>query len=149
MRSFTFRQWVACTAVVTVLFGAVAPRLCACANCPCGHNATHNTETAPATTAPATLCTKCCGGQPESTPEKQCSGKSPEMPCCCDTQKDHAIVPTVISPLKKPNVESLGNIVPVLSVGSADGLRLSCLNNRWALPPPHTPLHIVLCVFLN
>ena len=146
MRRELFRQWVVCAMVVAVLCGAVAPNVCRCENCPCGNNSSEYDTKIDFAIAGK----KCCCGSSEVIPEKKCCGGSSEVPCrCCDILKDHAIVPKAVLQVKKPNLEPVWDIVPVLTFSSAHTLRLSCFDSHRVLLPPHVPLHILLCVFRN
>jgi len=147
VRPFSFRQWVACGMMVAVLSNTAAPLgLCLCVGCHC--------ENSISRLLPCAVVAEedCCCTPPQTLPEEGCCG-SPETPCSCscgDTQNDNAVVPTMVLPAKQMKIVPSWSVVSVLPAGFTGVSRaFSLLGNRWALPPPHVPLHILLCVFLN
>jgi len=151
MKPLSFRQWVACVTMVAVLFGTTAPfGFCLCKDCHCEHSISRLLPDF-SFSDPVVADVKCCCTPSEPLPEDECCGSS-GTPCSCacgDTQNDEAVIPAVLS-VKPPKINPLWSIVSVLPVGfaSVSGLASLCGNHR-AMPPPHVPLHVLLCVFLN
>ena len=149
MKSLAFRQWVACVTTVAVLFSTTAPLgFCWCEGCHCEN---HISRLLPNL---AVKDEKCCCIPPEPLPEEKenCCGL-PEMPCSCgcgDFQKNEAVVPKAVLPIKKPKVSPSWNNVSICPANLVYVLGIfSVLSNYRTLPPPHVPLHVLLCVFLN
>jgi len=147
VRLHSFQQWVACVTMIAVLFGTATPLgFCRCVGCHC--------ESSISRLFPdfAVENAKCCCIPPEPLPDEECCGQ-PKMPCpcsCCNIQADDADAPVPALLVKQPNVNPSWNIVSVVLVGYANALgAFSPLGNHRAMPPPHVPLHVLLCVFLN
>ena len=147
MEAFSFRQWVACVAMVAVIFSTAAPLgVCLCEGCNCKNNISR------LLTHSAVAEKKCCCTSPEPMPEDGCCGSS-GVPCSCTcdgTKNDVAFVPATVLPAKQSKVSPFLNVVSAISVVSSDALRGSPIwGSHRAIPPPHVPLHVLLCVFLN
>ena len=146
VKLLSFRQWVACVAIVAVLCNMAVPfGFCWCEGCRCENHIsrlfTHSTVEDK----------KCCCPPTEPLPEENCCG-SPKTPCSCgcdDVQKEEAVVPKAVLPIKTPKIIPSWNIVSVLSVDFPNVSRAFLLGNHQVLLPPHVPLHVLLCVFLN
>ena len=159
-----FWKGVACLTMGAVLLGALTPQgICLCENCPCGqHDGGKSTVWMPIHSPK--MDEKHCCKSPETPPQSRkprcgshccrshCCGL-PEKPCpcpCCNAQKCDAILPKAVALIQKPNFNPMGTIISIVPAGSVDILRVSsCLASCRALPPPHVPLHVLLCVFLN
>lgn len=147
MKPLLFRQWVACVMMLAVLFSTTAPLgFCLCEGCHCKNSISLWLPKS------AVADTKCCCTLPEPMSEKDCCG-SPEAPCSCscgDIRNDGAVVPAMVPSAKQPKIYPSWNVVSVLPTDFVDiSGAVPLLGNRWALPPPHVPLHVFLCVFLN
>ena len=142
MRPSLFRQWVACVTMVAVLFSAVVPLgVCRCEDCHCEKSISRFLLDR------ATEHETCCCIPPE---EKCCKLPVPCLCVCCNTQNDDAIDPKAVLPVKKPKVGLSWDNVSVFPVDLANVSGISSLlGTPRALPPPHVPLHVLLCVFLN
>jgi hypothetical protein len=96
--------------------------------------------------------TCCCCTPSEPLPDENCCG-TPETPCSCScggVQKDKAVVPTTVLPVSKPKIVPAWDGISVCAIDNANvSGAFSLLGNHRALPPPHVPLHVSLCVFLN
>ena len=151
MKSFSFRQWVACVVMTTVLFSTVAPLgICHCEGCGCANNvARFQTDFV---TADKTDGCCCKPTQKTLSPNKKGGCDSQNTPCSCscgDAQKSTAILSKAVFSLKRPDINPLWDVGFV----SADLVSLSgtlgYFNNPRMLSSPHVPLHVLLCVFLN
>ena len=144
-----FRQWIACVVMTTVLLGPVVPQgVCLCEGCTCGTNflvlAKNKGDCCCESLFDHETCSDnrgCCGSQsmPFSCP---CSCS------CSDIRQSEAIEQKGILLLKRPDVPLLWDAVSVFSVSFVP-VSWGCLENPRILPPPHVPLHVLLCVFLN
>lgn len=153
IRQNTFRQWVACITMGAMLLGTLAPPvICQCEGCGCSDNAAQYDNATPCCQVDtpccqvesAAVCKSCCC----KPPEKSESSKSPCSCQCCDTQKSEAVRSKAVLPVQKPGFSPLLDIALPAGLAS-DSDVLSYIVYRRALPPPHVPLHVLLCVFLN
>lgn len=149
VKPFSFRQWVACVTMVAVLFGTMTPfGFCLCEGCHC-ENSISRLLPSLALSDTAAASGRCCCTPPEPLPEGCCGSPTPCSCSCGDTQDDVAVSPAVL-PAKQPKIVPSWNIVSVIPVDFArvfGQLSLSC--DHRAMPLPHVPLHVLLCVFLN
>jgi len=137
-----FRPWITGVMIGAVLFNMALPLgTCWCEDCHCKN---------PEVQAEQSGSGSCCAGCEKTDGKKCCDGELPEVPCRCrDIPKFHATMPTAITPIKKSEAMPIWFILPPL-VGSPQVLGLpSYRDSRQGLLPPHVPLHILLCVFLN
>ena len=146
MRPLSFRQWVACTVIVAMLFNTAAPLgICWCEGCQCENNISrYLSKSKP-------VEEKCCCTPSVPQPDDGCCGL-PETPCPCpcgDIQNDAAI-PAAILPDKLPNLTPTWNGMSVAPIGFSSVSTVSSNVDRLrTLLPLHVPLHVLLCVFLN
>ena len=150
MKPSPFRQWIVCTVIIAVLFNTATPMgVCRCAGCP--HN--KKAQSPENQVSVEKKCPKCCGappvaGQNETSTGRYCCGTPDNTPCrCCSAPKDHAVRPAAGSLVKKPDFGSSWNVIAVNSVLTWE--IPSCSYHPRVLLPPHVPLHVLLCVFLN
>ena len=147
MKLISFRQWVACVIVVALLFNVAAPLgLCLCEGCYC--------EISIKRFLPLSAFTdeKYCCAPPESVSEYGCCG-SAKNPCPCrcgDIQTDNTTAPAAVLSGKMPHLSPAGNLVAALPgsfIYTPKGFLPT--GDPRTLLPPHVPLHVLLCVFLN
>ena len=146
MRRFAFRQWVACVTTLAMLLSMATPLgICRCVGCHCENSLAwffldFTVEDG-----------KCSCTSSEPLAEEKCC-ELPGGPCsclCCDGNNDDAVIPMAVLLVKQPNVAPSWDFVEILPVNDAVVSRAFSLGNHRALPPPHVPLHVLLCVFLN
>jgi len=148
MKLPSFRQQVAYVTMVAVLFSTAAPMgICRCVGCHCEKNISLPLPDF-AFLDFAVNDGSCCCVPPKLLPVEECCGL-PEMPCpcsCCNIQQNDTVAPAAILSVKQPNFGPSW----VLPAGpNRVSEQASLPDKRWALLPPHVPLYVLLCVFLN
>ena len=142
VKPLTFRQWATCVTIGAMLSAVVMPPgICWCAECGCAVSVTQSQAT------PAVADVRYCCKPPPPLP---CSEK-PDSPCpcqCSDTQKGDTILPETVLPVKKTNARPVWDSVHFAGFADVSGVS-SSVASCIALPIPHVPLHVLLCVFLN
>jgi|GEM_PF-1881291 len=149
MKPFLFRQWVAGAVMAALLFNVAAPLvLCRCDGCSCGCNPSWSLPDFAAAVEAERFC--CSPPVPVSS---QGGCGSPEMPCQCQCgnyQAGESIVPKAVLPIQRPDSKPAWDLVSVLPADFACTSEVfSRFDDRRVLLPPHVPLHVLLCVFLN
>ena len=154
VKPFLFRQWIACVVMTTVLFGPVVPQgVCQCAGCVCGNSS--------AQPVLANNKNGCCKSTEKSKRLDRgaclenwgCWG-SPTMPfachcfCSCSCNGIQQNEEKGVLPIQRPDIPLLWDAVLVSSVIFVP-VSWGCLENHRIFSPPHVPLHVLLCVFLN
>jgi len=163
MKPYSFRQWVVGGVILALLCNIATPlAVCRCEGCHCKKGGTQKEEhpqkcTSSSLSKPSQpSCTDEEDHDPCTPPEpsaiKGCCGLS-EMPCfcqCCNVQANDVFTPKAALLVKRPDVTPSWDFVSVLPVGFANASEaFSRSVHCRTLLPPHVPLHVLLCVFLN
>ena len=149
MKPLSFRQWTVCTAMVAVLFNASMPlAVCRCEGCPCSNSAARQTNFVPVEKKCRCCCEAPIAAQDKTSPGHNCCGTSDTPCCCCSTSQDRAIIPGTAPLIPKPNFGAVWNSTALLRSTQTQVVASRMYPFR-TLPPPHVPLHVFLCVFLN
>jgi len=152
MRHDSSRRWIAWVVMAAMLLNTAAlGEFCLCKGCSCARSISRLLPI-PAVAVKKCAVKKCCCSSPESVPSDNCCG-SPQAPCPCkcgDVHTDKVTALTAVLSDKMPNMRPAWNLISVLPVNVADvPKRIFSIDDPRTLLPPHVPLHVLLCVFLN
>lgn len=149
MNSSLLRKWITCFMMVAVLVNMATPvAMCECEGCACERNVAKFRKSTPPAEEKSCSCCKTPTESPCDMPaERKCCGSSDTSCSCCDAAKDFAVAAQANLLVKKQDFDSLWSIAAVSLTPRRDVP--SCFYSYRGLPPPHVPLHVLLCVFLN
>ena len=154
MKPLLHQHWTAYVVVVAMLFNVVTPAsACQCVGCPFKGNADSSLPVKE--TFGNGGCRSCCktpAVPPYEKPTNEpCGCGSPGVPCRChDVHKESAVMPDASSLGKKPSPNQSWTFLITISTGFTNASRVSSrLEHHRILMPPHVPLHVLLCTFLN